>query len=341
MSSYIVSIETISHETKENAMKAAVVREWGETPVYTDFPEPQPTDSTVVAAVEASALTNLTRGIASGKHYASRELTPPVVPGVDGIVRLDDGRRFYTDATGSSGLMAERALVDLDTAVEVPEGVDSVVAAAVVNPGISAWSAVEYAAAVKPGDHVLVIGATGVTGSLALQLAKSKFGAAKVVAVGRDAERLAWLRTVGADDTITIDDLSERVGALHAERPFDAVLDYLWGEPAERTLTALADSHPAAYYHATRYVEIGSMAGMTINLPAKVLRSSGITLSGVGIGSIPPEVLARARSEALPQLFPLVSAGELKLTTLARPLADVAQAWTSKEPSGTRIVLTP
>jgi NADPH:quinone reductase-like Zn-dependent oxidoreductase len=324
-------------------MKAAVVDEWGRAPVYTDFPDPAARDGAVVAAVEASALTNLTRGLMSGKHYASKEIQLPAVPGVDGVARLEDGRRVYTGALAPYGMMAEQTLISPHETFVLPDGVDSVTAAAVPNPGVSAWMSLEHAAAVKPGDHVLVLGATGVTGSMAVQLAKSVFGADHVVVAGRDKTRLDWLRTVGADDAIALGDdaLFARVSARHAERPFDAVLDYLWGEPAERLLTALADSHPSAHYHATRFVQIGSMAGPTMNLPAGILRSTGITLSGIGIGRVPPEMLARARVEALPRMFDMVATGQLHLSTLTRPLAEVEQIWTAAEPSGTRVVLTP
>jgi len=324
-------------------MKAAVVKVWGQSPTYTDFPDPVATESAMVADVEASALTNLTRGLVSGNHYASKEIRLPAVPGVDGVARLDDDRRVYTGAIAPYGMMAERTLINPHGAVELPEHVDSVTAAAVPNPGVSAWMSLEHAAAVRPGDHILVLGATGVTGSIAVQLARSVFGAGRVVVAGRDVSRLEWLRTVGADDAIALgnSDLGDRVAAQHAERPFDAVLDYLWGEPAEQALTAMASSHPAAHYHATRFVQIGSMAGPTLNLPAGLLRGNGITLAGVGLGSVPLEVLARARTEALPRLFAMVATGELQLRTKACPLTDVEQAWTAPEPSGTRVVLTP
>jgi NADPH:quinone reductase-like Zn-dependent oxidoreductase len=340
---YIVSIETISCETKGGAMKAALVEAWGQAPVYTDYPDPAPRDGAVVAAVEASALTNLTRGIASGKHYASKGLTLPMIPGFDGVARLEDGRRVYTGALAPYGMMAERALISPHGAFELPDGVDSVTAAAVPNPGMSAWMALEYAAAVKPGDNVLVLGATGVTGSIAVQLAASVFGAGRVVVAGRNTDRLDWLREAGADDAIALgsEDLGARVGAMHAERPFDAVLDYLWGVPAETVLTALADSYPATHHHATRFVQIGSMAGPTINLDAGILRGNGITMCGVGIGSVPPEEFGRVRNEALPRLFEMVAAGKLRLSTQSRPLADVESAWATAEPSGTRVVLTP
>ncbi|MDT5130151.1 MAG: hypothetical protein QOH54_5795, partial [Mycobacterium sp.] len=117
--------------------------------------------------------------------------------------------------------------------------------------------------------------------------------------------------------------------------------DYLWGEPAEQVLAALGTSQLAASYQATRFVQIGSMAGLTMSLAAGILRSAGITISGVGLGSVPSDVLARARTEALPRLFAMVATGDLQLRTQARQLADVEQVWTAAEPSGTRVVLTP
>lgn len=324
-------------------MKAAIVSEWGAIPRYAEVPDPQPRDGALVASVEASALTNLTRGLVSGNHYASREIQLPAIPGVDGVARLSDGRRFYTGALAPYGMMAERTLISPHGAFELPEGVDAVTAAAIPNPGISAWTALEHAAALTEGGRVLVLGATGVTGSMAVQLAKAVFGAGLVVAAGRDAARLDWLGTVGADDTLALgaDDFADRVTAMHADRPFDAVLDYLWGPPAERVLEALAAGHPSSHFHLTRFVQIGSMAAPTITLPAGVLRGNGIVMSGVGIGSVPTEVMMRVRGEALPRLFDMVNSGELHLRTSARPLAEVAQAWADQEPSGTRVVLTP
>ncbi|MDT5312668.1 MAG: hypothetical protein QOE74_1688 [Mycobacterium sp.] len=324
-------------------MKAAVVEQWGQVPVYLDHLEPVARDGAVIATVEASALTNLSRALVSGTHYASKQIELPAIPGVDGVARLDDGTRIYTGPVKPYGMMAERTLIDPAGALVLPDDVDSVIAAAIPNPGVSAWASLEHAAAVQPGDHVLVLGATGVTGSIAVQLAKSAFGADRVVVAGRDAARLQWLRTVGADDAIALgeEDLGARVATMHAERPFDAVLDYLWGEPAEQVLAALGSNELAARYHSTRFVQIGSMAGLTMNLPAGILRSAGITICGVGPGSVPPEVMGRIRTEALPKLFTMVADGRLHLRVQAKPLVDVEQAWTAAEPSGTRVVLVP
>ncbi|MCW2511184.1 MAG: alcohol dehydrogenase [Mycobacterium sp.] len=324
-------------------MKAAVVEQWGQVPVYLDHLEPVARDGAVIATVEASALTNLSRALVSGTHYASKQIELPAIPGVDGVARLDDGTRIYTGPVKPYGMMAERTLINPAGALVLPDDVDSVTAAAIPNPGVSAWMSLEHAAAIQPGDHVLVLGATGVTGSMAVQLAKSAFGADRVVVAGRDTARLQWLRTVGADDVIALgaEDLGARVATMHAERPFDAVLDYLWGEPAEQVLAALGSNELAARYHSTRFVQIGSMAGLTMNLPAGILRSAGITICGVGLGSVPPEVMGRIRTGALPKLFTMVADGRLHLRVQAKPLADVEQVWTAAEPSGTRVVLVP
>lgn len=163
-----------------------------------------------------------------------------------------------------------------------------------------------------------------------------------MVAVGRDPGRLDWLRSVGAD-TIRLghDDLRAQVAAAHRGRPFDAVIDYLWGDPAEQVLSALGNEGLAPTFHPTRYVQVGQMAGPTINLAAGILRSAGVTLTGVGIGSVPLDVLARARTEVLPRLFAMIADGRLQVTTQPQPLADVEATWNRGEPSGTRVVFTP
>lgn len=324
-------------------MKAAVIEALGQAPVYADFPEPEARDDALVATVEAAALTNLTRGLASGKHYGSSGLVLPGVAGVDGVARLADGRRVYGTAVSPYGMMAERTLMPPGRTVELPDGIDSVLAAAAPNPGVSAWVSLRHAAGVRPEHHVLVLGATGVTGSLAVQLAKTEFGVQRVVAVGRDAGRLDWLRSVGADEVIRLghDDLAARVAAAHRDRPFDAVIDYLWGEPAEQVLAALGNQGLGAVAHATQFVQVGTMAGPTINLAGGILRSAAVTLRGVGLGSVPMELLRQANQEFLPRLFGMLAGGQVQLTTQRQPLADVERVWTQREPSGTRVVFTP
>src|SRR5690606_25800977 len=194
----------------------------------------------------------------------------------------------------------------------------------------------------QPGQSVLVLGATGVTGSVAAQLAKTRYGAGYVAVAGRDPQRLQWLRDAGADETVTIgDDLTAQVAALHRVHPFDVVLDYLWGTPAERVLAALGNTGLTSAYQRTRFVHIGSMAGPTITLPAAILRSAGVELVGVGLGSVPEEAKAAASSRLLPELFAMLAAGTLQLEVQRRPLREVAAVWEEGVPSGTRLVLVP
>lgn len=322
-------------------MKAAVITELGKAPVYADFDEPSPQDG-VVVTVAAASLKNIDKGLVSGRHYGSSSLALPSVAGVDGVARLDDGRLVYTGALAPFGMMAERALIDPNRAVPVPDGVDPAVAAALPNAGLSAWFALEYAGLVQPGQNVLILGATGVTGGVAIQLAKNVFGAGQVTAVGRNPSRLDWLRGAGADVVIPLgDDLREQIAAEHALRPIDVVIDYLWGDPAEQTLSVLGNSGMHAAYHATRYVQVGAMAGPTINLPAAILRSSGVQILGTGAGSVPAEAQRRVGSEILPRLFTMLSDGSLQLEVQRAQLSDVEQVWGAREPSGVRTVLVP
>ncbi len=324
-------------------MKAAVVNTLGQAPVYTDFADPRPEDGAVVATVEAASVKNLDRGLVAGTHYGSAALRLPIVAGIDGVARLADGRLVYTGAVAPFGMMAERALIDPRRAVELPAGLDPVIGAAVPNPGISAWFSLEYTGRIQPGARVLILGATGVTGAVAVQLAKAHFGAGSVVAVGRNSERLAWLRTVGADDVIALgtENLTERVAAEHALQPFDVIIDYLWGAPAEQVLAALGNNHLGIGFHATRFVHVGSMAGPTITLPGAILRSAGIELAGFGIGSIPAKEQARIPADVLPALFAMVAEGKLQIDVQRQPLEQVEQVWNAPERAGARLVLVP
>lgn len=323
-------------------MKAAVIHQLGTAPVYAEFDEPTP-ERGVVAHVVAASVKNIDRGLVSGRHYGSASIALPSVAGVDGVARLDDGSLVYTGAVAPFGMMAERTVIDQARAVAVPADIDPAVAAALPNPGLSAWFSLEYAGQVQPGAHVVVLGATGVTGSVAVQLAKQVFDAGHVTVIGRNAARLEWLRAHGADDAITLgDDLTERVAAVHAARPIDVVIDYLWGQPAERTLAALGNTGFGAAHHGTRYVEVGSMAGPDITLPSAILRSAGVQLVGVGLGSIPESTMRqRVGTEILPRLFAMAADGTLDLQVQRVPLSDVERVWTESEPSGTRVVLVP
>jgi NADPH2:quinone reductase len=272
-------------------INAAVLHKLGEPPRFEQFPEPTPGKDEVIVYVRAAALKPVDKQIASGSHYASpREL--PVVCGVDGVGCLDDGTRvFFGGPRRLYGAMAERTVVPRSGCWSVPENVDDVAAAALVNPGMSAWLALTWRAQLTPGESVLVLGATGVTGKLAVQTAKL-LGAGRVVGAGRNEQALSMLRELGADATIRLDqpeqDLTEAFARAAGDTGFNVIIDYLWGRPTEALLAAITRAdlrHSAAR---SRLVQVGESAGPTISLPAAVLRSSGLEIVGAGSGSVPP-----------------------------------------------------
>ncbi|WP_370674919.1 zinc-binding alcohol dehydrogenase family protein [Pleomorphomonas sp. PLEO] len=314
-------------------MKAAIVRSAGATPAYGDFTEPQPTGSLARVTVTAAALSQVTRARASGRHYSSSNAFP-FVPGVDGVGLTDDGRRVYfVLPEAPHGALAEQTLVRAEHCIDLPVGLDDITAAAIANPGMSSWVALTERAKLKPGETVLVNGATGASGRLAVKIARH-LGAARVIATGRNANALA---EIGADATIALDDdadiLERRFSEACAEG-IDVVIDYLWGMSAERLLIAAAKSGRDAM--PLRFVEVGSVSGETITLPSAVLRASAIELMGSGVGSVPFERLVMAAGAVLGAAVP---AG---LTIAARPvsLTDIERVWGEPD-DGHRIVFTP
>jgi NADPH:quinone reductase-like Zn-dependent oxidoreductase len=191
-------------------MKAGVLLEAGKAPIYGDFPEPAAAEGEVRVAVTAAALSHLTRSRAAGTHYSSSAQQASVA-GSDGVGRLADGRRVYfVMPTPPSGSMAEQAVVAPSHCVLLPDGVDDVTGAAIAIPGMSSWVALKERARFVAGETVLVNGATGAAGRLAVQIARY-LGAKTVIVTGRNAEALHSLVALGADVTIP---LTQDEGAL-------------------------------------------------------------------------------------------------------------------------------
>ncbi len=288
--------------------------------------------------MQAAAITNLDKRRAAGAHYLNYTNLPTVI-GLDGVGRLADGTRVY--AQGLSGMLAEKALVRAGTYVVVPDGLDDLTAAALPNAAVGAALSLRFRAGIKPGDVVLINGATGVTGQLAVQLAKH-YGAAIVIATGRQAASLARAQTLGADHVVSLqqDDhaVVEQLRAIQARTPITSVLDLLWGHPLELVLTALQGS-VSAVAPAVRVITVGGMAGNDITLASTLLRSNNIELAGSGIGSLAPAVWQQFTVEVLPELFQLAAAGKLSLATEPTDLANIATAWTQAAAPGTRLVV--
>jgi NADPH2:quinone reductase len=237
-------------------------------------------------------------------------------------------------------MMAEQTVVSEAWCLPVPEGIDDSTAAALPNPALSSWLPLLWRAQLNPGETVLILGATGVAGRLAIQIAKH-LGAGRVVAAGRNARVLETLPDLGADATIALDRSDQELAtaftreASHAR--FDIILDYLWGHPTEVLLDALTGHDIKAESSRIRLIEIGEMAGPTLSLSAAALRSSGIEIYGSGGGSIPHTAIF----ETFPQLWELAANGKIRIDTEPVPLAEIENAWRRADLPGRRFVMIP
>ena len=315
-------------------MNAAVVNVLGQNPQYQSFADPVAEEGELLIKVRAAGLHPIVKARASGTHYSSDGIVP-MVPGVDGVGTLEDGRRVYFGATRPPfGTMAERTISRPSMCIPLPDGIDDVQAAAIANPGMSAWVSMKERAHVAPGETVLVLGATGVAGQLAIQVARH-LGAKRVIGAGRNVEAL---QAADLDSIIALgqpEDAVRDAFAAEAAQGIDVVIDYLWGRPTELLLEALAKGFKASSTPSTRLVEVGASAGPTITLPGAILRSVDLTILGSGFGSAAMDKIFAA----IPVLFSLAAEGKLKIDLEPVPLSDVEAAWSRVE-KGRRIVFT-
>jgi NADPH:quinone reductase-like Zn-dependent oxidoreductase len=320
---------------RKRAVKAAIVLGAGQAPVYEDFLEPELSLGDHRIAVTAAAISHVVKSRAAGRHYSASDRFPFVV-GIDGVGQLDGGSRVYFVLPRAPyGSMAERTVVPAAHCIALPDELDDVTAAAIANPGVSSWAAYTERARLKAGETVLVNGATGTAGRLAVQIAKH-LGAKKVIATARNADALHAVVALGADVTIPLvgseTALEDRFKQQFADG-VDVVVDYLWGKSAECLLTAAtkagADAVPI------RFVQIGAVSGPDITLPSAILRSSAIELMGSGLGSVPLNRLVRRIGE----LLQATMSGGFKIAARPVPLSEVEQAW-HKDDSTRRTVFT-
>lgn len=309
-------------------MYAAVVTSFDSPPRYQEMSEPVAhSDEEEVVDVLAAALHPRVRSQADGSHYTSTGVLP-LVPGIDGVVR--DGRgnlRYALLDDNGLGTMAQRTVIEKRRSVLLDPGSDPVAVAAAVNPAMSSWVALRRRIDFHKVASVLVLGATGNAGRTAVQVAR-RFGAAEVVAAGRDESKLAALREIGADRTFLLDQLA-------AAADVDVVIDYLWGAPAARAMTDIL-SHRQDRSRSLDWIAIGSVAGDEASIPSAALRAARLSIMGSGIGS----VSARDFSAELPEIAAAASRHEFAITPRAIPLAEVEQTWNQPSPAGERVVFT-
>ena len=313
-------------------MKAAVLTELGSAPHYTDFADPHAEEDQMPLAVTAAGVNHLDLAKASGSFYTGPPPVPSVV-GSDGVGHTPEGRRVYFDASVPPfGSWAEKTLVRPGDLLEPAPGVDDVTAAALGNAGLAAWLGLTWRAGLQPGESVLVLGAGGAVGSIAVQAAKV-LGAGTVVAADRHPDRLVRLRELGADATVPISvdsDLPAAFREAAGSHGFDVILDLLWGAPA------LAAMQTAG--HGARLLQLGQLAGTILQLPAPTVRSAALDVRGFAVFHAPVEV----RRHGYREITDRAADGTITVDIARVPLADVAKAWErQRNGPGIKQVLIP
>lgn len=318
-------------------MRAALVRAPGATPQYDEFPDPATSATTEVLDLVAAGLHPVVRSLMSGRHYGS-DNSWPAIPGVDAVARTADGALVYTGGTAAPyGTCAERIPVPAGWSVPLPDGADPTVVAAAVNPGLSSWLPLSRRTAERGTlGTVLVLGATGTAGLLAVQNARL-LGAPAIIAGGRSEAGLERARSFGAETFSHAGDLSHDLAAALDGRTPDLVLDYAWGPIAEATFQALVGTGMSEDHTDLRYVQIGSAAGPDAMLPAHLLRSRRIELIGAGAGSHSLDQLRRE----LPRYLWLITDDQLSCPVEVFHLADIATAWVAADAADRRVVVVP
>ncbi len=320
-------------------MKAAVIFAKGEMPQYTDYPEPVcQNDNEVLISVKAAAIKHLDKSRAAGTHYSTKDdIHNAKVIGGDGVGLLGDGTRVF--AVGVTGMIAEKAVIEKDRMVKLPEEIDDITAAALPNAVAGSAMALLFRAGMKGGETVLINGATSFTGKIAVQLSRH-YGAKKIIVTGRNAATLQSI--AGADEIISLarkdEAIISQLREIHSKTPVDIVLDYLWGHSAELILSAIKGK--GSFTHKTRFVSIGAVTGDTISLSSEVLRGTDLQLCGSGLGSWTKEEMKQLFAEILPSVFQLAANKYLKVDTLQVKLADIERLWDMEVPGGQRLVVT-
>ncbi|KAJ4332471.1 hypothetical protein N0V87_008338 [Didymella glomerata] len=316
-------------------VQAAVVNAWGEVPKYQNLDLPQPTETQVRIKVLAAGLPNLVRSRAAGQHFTTAGTSPPHVPGTDGVgTIIPSGELVYFNALGApTGSFAEEINVGKSNVFRLPEGAYPDAIALLANGVMSSWMALTARAGIVPGKSesfdVAVVGATGVSGQAAVQIAKA-MGAGKIVAIGKPGAKLEKTKKLGATALIGLTEETDFSEAADV----DIVLDYLWGDVAKAVLPGIVAKRMNKSQRLT-WIEIGALGGDSVQVTGALLRSANVALLGCGPGSWTfPELHAQ-----MPAMLKCMVDNELESEHVVVKLAEVEQWWS--ETTGPRKLVKP
>jgi NADPH2:quinone reductase len=297
-------------------MDAAVLTEPG-TPTFAPFDEPEAGPGQVVVHVGVAGVNPVDLATAAGAFVTKPPF--PSVAGREGVGTVDGRRVYFDGCVAPFGSMAQRTLVPADSLLDVPDGLDDGLAVAMGIAGLAAWLPLQWRARLQPGETVLVLGASGVLGTIAVQAAKV-LGAGRVVAAARDAGSLRRLDDLGADATVdlsgepSVAELAARIRDA-AGGGIDVTIDPVWGGPALAAMGAARQG--------MRHVQIGHSAAASAGVSAGAFRESMIDLLGYTTRHVPRDVVARGWAE----LTGHAAAGRIAVEVERAPLAEVGRVW--------------
>ncbi|MFD1413686.1 quinone oxidoreductase family protein [Oceanobacillus jeddahense] len=322
-------------------MKAAVLHKFGEVPQYKDFADPSPGKNEVLIHVKAAILENVDQMIARGEHFASRQFLSelPAIVGIRGVGELSDGKLVgFSGMKAPYGAMAEKVVVPNESTVLIPDGISAEEAVALPPAALTSLFPLKWGVKIKPGNTVLINGATGIAGKLAVQIAKL-LGAGRVIGTGRNQKSLQRIKELGAD---TVLDLKQSEDNLfnsfkkEVDRGIDIILDFLWGYPTEILLKSIVPQEINLNGQRTCLVQIGEKAGTNLRLPANALRTSGLEISGGAAGITPAFI-----QEGTELIWEWLKEDKLHMDIEKVPLQDIENIWNRPDFQGKRIVITP
>ncbi|KAI1373113.1 hypothetical protein F4677DRAFT_448704 [Hypoxylon crocopeplum] len=294
-------------------MHAAQVQSWSEGPRYVTVDDlPAPSDNQIRLRVLAAGAHQVVRSRATGVHYSASEL--PHTVGLDCVAKDESTGKLYYCFALRGGTFVEYINFDKSLAYPIPDNVDPTSFAASVNPAMSSWMAINYRTTNLPKDFtIVIIGATSASGRLAVYSAKA-LGAGKVIGVGRNAESLE--KVDGLDDYVVLNDPIAKTD-FSKVKGCDVIIDYVFGDATVQLLTSLARAK-----NPVQYVEIGSLAKSTAEIPSSILRSFDLTIRGSGPGAWSMSVLGKGLQTLIPAMasWKLASAHPM-------PLKDIEKGW--------------
>ncbi|HLX92001.1 MAG TPA: zinc-binding dehydrogenase [Puia sp.] len=315
-------------------MKAAVISGFGEIPEYLDFAEPVALPNETIVTVRASALENFDKAAVEGTHYASKSLFPtfPAIPGTDGVGITEDGRLVgFGGLRPPFGAFAERAPAAFT--VSIPSDIDPVSAAAIPASALTSLLPLKYAGKLQPGETVLIHGATGVSGRIAVEVARL-IGARRIIGTGRNKKSLEKIRLLGADVTVNLDLPDEEVASNFRDLgDVDVVLDFIWGRPAELLINSFIPGVVGFATRRIRYIHAGEKAGSRASIPGAALRTSGLELMGGG------RIDHASLQHELERVYGWIREGQVHMDIEMVPLHEISKAWQRIDLAGRRLVI--